>query len=229
MNEPLIHAVELAKTYVLADERVVALEGLSLDVARGEAIAITGPSGSGKTTLLNLVGGLDRPTAGAITVGGRDLAALGSDDLAAYRRVNVGFVFQAFRLLPYLTALENVALPLLLAGIPRGAATTRAMEDLERIGLGGRARHRPPQLSAGEQQRVAVARAIANHPALLLADEPTGNLDAVAAHALLDLFAELRARDGLTLLVATHNPEVAARCDREVRLRGGRAVESATR
>src|SRR2546428_7240897 len=172
MNEPLIHAVELAKTYVLADERVVALEGLSLDVARGEAIAITGPSGSGKTTLLNLVGGLDRPTAGAITVGGRDLAAPGSDDLAAYRRVNVGFVFEAFRLLRYLTALENVALPLLLAGIPRGAATTRAMEDLERIGLGGRARHRPPQLSAGEQQRVAVARAIANHPALLLADEP---------------------------------------------------------
>src|SRR2546428_3127482 len=175
MNEPLIHAVELAKTYVLADERVVALEGLSLDVARGEAIAITGPSGSGKTTLLNLVGGLDRPTAGAITVGGRDLAALGSDDLAAYRRVNVGFVFQAFRLLPYLTALENVALPLLLAGIPRGAATTRAMEDLERIGLGGRARHRPPQLSAGAKPPASGPRAIAHHPPPLPPHRATRN------------------------------------------------------
>ncbi len=229
MTEPLVHAVALAKSYLLAGERVVALDDLSLDVAPGEAVSITGPSGSGKTTLLNLVGGLDRPTAGAIAVAGRDLAALSSDDLAAYRRVTVGFVFQAFRLLPYLTALENVALPLLLAGVPRPAARARATQGLERVGLAARAGHRPTQLSAGEQQRVAVARAIANRPAILLADEPTGNLDETAARALLELFGELRARDGLTLLVATHNTDVAARGDREIRLRAGRVVESAAR
>ena len=222
MTEPLVRAEAVSKTYALAGERVGAVDSVSLRVAAGTSVAITGPSGSGKTTLLNLIGGLDRPSAGAIAVAGRDLAALSSDELAAYRRETVGFVFQAFRLLPYLTALENVALPLLLAGVARAAATERAREGVGRVGLAARAGHKPSQLSAGEQQRVAVARAIANRPALLLADEPTGNLDEASARALLDLFAELRAERGLTLLVATHNAEVASRCDQEIRLRAGR-------
>jgi len=222
VTEPLVRAEAVSKTYALAGERVGAVDSVSLRVAAGTSVAITGPSGSGKTTLLNLIGGLDRPSAGAIAVAGRDLAALSSDELAAYRRETVGFVFQAFRLLPYLTALENVALPLLLAGVARAAATERAREGVGRVGLAARAGHKPSQLSAGEQQRVAVARAIANRPALLLADEPTGNLDEASARALLDLFAELRAERGLTLLVATHNAEVASRCDQEIRLRAGR-------
>ncbi len=228
MIEPLVRAEAIARTYALAGERIAALDGASFQVASGETVAVTGPSGSGKTTLLNLIGGLDRPSAGTIAVAGRDLAALSSDELAAFRRETVGFVFQAFRLLPYLTAVENVALSLLLAGVARSVATARAKQGLERVGLAARAGHRPGQLSAGEQQRVAVARAIANRPALLLADEPTGNLDEAAARALLDLFAELRAHDGLTLLVATHNAAIAARCDREIRLRAGRIVEPIT-
>jgi len=225
----IVRISRVSKSYALAGEAVAALDGISLEVSQGEALAMTGPSGSGKTTLLNLVGGLDRATAGEIEVAGRAVAALDADQLATYRREIVGFVFQAFRLLPYLTALENVALALLLAGVPRRDAAARARAGLERVGLAARVAHKPSQLSAGEQQRVAVARAIANRPALLLADEPTGNLDEAAAHALLDLFAELRERDGITLLIATHNTEVAARCDREIRLRAGRVVEAATR
>ena len=229
MTTRIVRISRVSKSYALAGERIAALDGISLEVSQGEALAITGPSGSGKTTMLNLVGGLDRATAGEIEVAGRNVAALDADQLAAYRREIVGFVFQAFRLLPYLTALENVALALLLAGVPRRDAAARARAGLDRVGLAARAGHKPSQLSAGEQQRVAVARAIANRPALLLADEATGNLDEAAARALLDLFAELRERDGLTLLIATHNTEVAARCDREIRLRGGRVVEAATR
>lgn len=229
MADPLVRVSDVAKTFRLASERVAALDGVSAQVARGEFVALTGPSGSGKTTLLSLVGGLDRPTGGSVAVGDRELGSLTSDELARYRRESVGFVFQAFRLLPHLTAVENIALPLLLAGLARAAATERARDGLERVGLAARAGHRPGQLSAGEQQRVAVARAVANRPVLLLADEPTGNLDEAAARALLDLFAELRARDGLTLLVATHNVEVASGCDREIRLRAGRVVDAVAR
>jgi len=211
----------------VGDVRVVALEGITLDVRAGEALAITGPSGSGKSTLLNLIGGLDRPTSGTVLVDGRDLGQLGSRELAAYRATTVGFVFQSFRLLPYLGALENVALPLMLVGRERGAAGSRARELLDRVGLATRATHRPGQLSGGEQQRVAVARAIANAPKLLLADEPTGNLDAAASVDLLDLFDVLRA-DGLTLLVATHNAEVTRRMDRVVALRAGAIATTAT-
>jgi putative ABC transport system ATP-binding protein len=229
VNELLVRTSGLSRIYTLTGEIVEALADVTIDIASGEAVAITGPSGSGKTTLLNIVGGLDRPSAGVVQVRGRDLTAMRSDELAAYRRETVGFVFQAFRLLPYLTAVENVALPLLLAGTRRAAAAERARAGLERVGLAARAAHKPSQLSAGEQQRVAVARAIANGPALLLADEPTGNLDDASARALLDLFAELRERDGLTLIVATHNAEVAARCEREIRLRAGRVVEAVAR
>jgi putative ABC transport system ATP-binding protein len=226
---PLVILSGATRKYELGGARVSALDGVDLAIAQSECVAITGASGSGKTTLLNIVGGLDRPTAGTVVVNGRDLDSLAADELARYRRETVGFVFQAFRLLPYLTAVENVALPLLLAGTHRSAATARARAGLERVGLAARAGHKPSQLSAGEQQRVAIARAIANGPALVLADEPTGNLDDASARALLDLFADLRERDGLTLIVATHNPEVAARCDREIRLRAGRVVETVAR
>jgi putative ABC transport system ATP-binding protein len=218
----LIEASRLSRRYTFGPTAVDALVDVELRIAAGEAVAIVGPSGSGKSTLLNLIGGLDRPTAGTLEVDGRDLAALSSDELARYRRATVGFVFQAFRLLADLTASENVALPLLLAGGARAAAERRAGELLARVGLADRATHRPPQLSAGEQQRVAVARALANGPRLLLADEPTGNLDAAASAALLDLVASLRASEDLTVIVATHDPEVAARADRVVRLRSGR-------
>lgn len=227
MTEGFIRARGLTKRYVIGGSAVEALRDADLEVAAGESIALVGPSGSGKTTLLNLVGGLDVPTSGRVVVDGYDLAAFSRDELARYRRRTVGFVFQAFRLLPHLTARENIALPLLLAGTDRAAAETRGGELLERVGLGARARHRPAQLSAGEQQRVATARAVAQEPKVLLADEPTGNLDAAAASELLGLFEELRSQDGLTLIVATHNPDVAARADRVVALRAGRVEEPA--
>lgn len=222
MWDGFVAARGLSKGYVLGGATIEALREVDLDIAAGESVALVGPSGSGKTTLLNLIGGLDVPTSGTIVVDDRDLGALSRDELARYRRRTVGFVFQSFRLLPHLTARENIALPLLLAGAERATAGARAEELLDRVGLTERARHRPAQMSAGEQQRVATARAIAQQPKILLADEPTGNLDAAAASALLDLFAELRAQDGLTLVVATHNAEVAARTDRVVALRAGR-------
>lgn len=223
----LIKASRLSKRYAFGSTSVDALVDAELVVAEGEALAIVGPSGSGKSTLLSLIGGLDRPTSGTLHVEGRDLAALSSDELARYRRETVGFVFQAFRLLAHLTAFENVALPLILAGAERAAAERRAAVLLARVGLDARAAHRPPQLSAGEQQRVAVARALANEPRMLLADEPTGDLDAAAAASLLDLLGSLRDADGLTLVVATHDPDVAARADRVVRLRAGRLADAA--
>lgn len=206
---------------------IPALNDVDLQIGAGQSIALVGPSGSGKTTLLNIIGGLDVPTSGSIIVDGREFNSMSRDALARYRRDTVGFVFQSFRLLPHLTALENIALPLVLAGEDRGAAEGRAAELLARVGLSDRARHRPAQLSAGEQQRVATMRAIAREPRILLADEPTGNLDAASAASVLDLLAELRARDGITLIVATHNDDVAARADRTITLRAGRVEEPA--
>jgi putative ABC transport system ATP-binding protein len=224
----LIEARALAKRYKLGGADVDAVSGIDLDVAQGEWVAIKGPSGSGKSTLLNLVGGLDRPTSGSIAVGGRELGSLDSAALAKHRREIVGFVFQAFRLLAHLTARENVALPMLLAGRWRADAERRADELLERVGLAARAAHRPAQLSGGEQQRVAIARALVNGPHVLLADEPTGNLDAVAATEVLDLITALRRDGALTVLVASHDPDVAARAERIVRMRDGRVVDSAS-
>jgi ABC-type lipoprotein export system ATPase subunit len=216
----------LGRRYTTGSATIDALAGIDLDIAAGQRIAIVGASGSGKTTLLNLMGGLDRPTSGTLMVNGRDLAALSSDELAAYRSAQVGFVFQAFRLLPHLTLGENVALPAILAGAPRQRAEARAGEHLARVGLGARAGHRPSDASAGEQQRAAIARALVNGPKVLLADEPTGNLDAESAAAVIALIDELHASEGLTLIVATHDPDVAARADRIVRLRAGRLSEA---
>lgn len=226
MTEAFVSARGLGRRYASAAATVDALADADLEIAEGERVALVGPSGSGKSTLLSLIGGLDRPTSGRILVGGHDLAALSPDDLARYRSAEVGFVFQTFRLLSHLSLAENVALPAILAGTPREHAEGRACELLARVGLAARAGHRPSNASSGEQQRAAIARALMNRPALLLADEPTGNLDADSAGAVLALIDELHASEGLTLIVATHDPDVAGRAGRLIRLRAGRLAES---
>ncbi len=196
------------------------LRGITLAVARGESVGLTGPSGSGKSSLLMLMGGLEQATGGTVTALGQDLSRMGEDDLARFRRGNMGIVFQSFHLIPTMTALENVALPLEIAGAPD--AFDRAAAELQAVGLAHRAGHYPTEMSGGEQQRVALARAIAPRPAILLADEPTGNLDAANGAAIMDLLFGLQARHGATLIMVTHAPELAARCDRVVALADGR-------
>jgi putative ABC transport system ATP-binding protein len=198
------------------------LDGVSLEVERGDAVAVTGPSGSGKSTLLGLIAGLDAPTYGTITVRGVDITRLGESALARFRRETIGYVFQSYHLIPTLTAAENVAVPLELAGERRVAARARAL--LEQVGLGERAHHYPVQLSGGEQQRVALARAVALDPPLLLADEPTGNLDSATGAAIIELLFTLNRERRSTLLLVTHDPALAERADRVVSLRDGRVV-----
>ncbi len=216
----LLQGEDLTRLY--PDGAVQALRGVTISVARGESLAITGPSGCGKSTLLHLLGGLDHPTSGEVRFEG---VALGQLDLDAYRALRVGFVFQAFYLLPTLSALENVQVPMFEAPWPRSERTRRAERLLDEVGLGHRLRHLPNRLSVGERQRVAIARALANEPTLLLADEPTGNLDSVAQAEVLELLARLRRERSLTLVVVTHSPEVAAWADRVVKLRDGRIVD----
>ncbi len=199
---------------------VEVLAGITLDVARGESLGLVGPSGSGKSSLLMLMGGLERATSGAVHALGRDLTAMNEDALARFRRGNMGIVFQSFHLIPTMTALENVALPLELAG--EDDAFGRASAELAAVGLAAREGHYPAQMSGGEQQRVALARAVVPRPAILLADEPTGNLDAANGAAIMDLLFGLRDRHGATLVLVTHAPELTARCDRVVRLGAGR-------
>jgi putative ABC transport system ATP-binding protein len=199
--------------------RVDILHGITLDVARGETLALTGPSGSGKSSLLMLMGGLERATGGSVTALGHDLTAMTEDQLARFRRDHMGVVFQSFHLIPTMTALENVATPLELAG--HGDAFERAEAELQAMGLGHRLSHYPAQMSGGEQQRVALARAAAPRPDILLADEPTGNLDGATGAQIMDLLMELRDRHGATLILVTHAQDLATRCDREVRLRDG--------
>jgi putative ABC transport system ATP-binding protein len=198
------------------------LDGVTLAVERGDAVAVIGPSGSGKSTLLGLIAGLDAPSEGSITVGGVDITRLGESALARFRRDTIGYVFQSYHLIPTLTAAENVAVPLELAGERRVAARARAL--LEQLGLGERAHHYPVQLSGGEQQRVALARAVALDPPLLLADEPTGNLDSATGAAIIELLFTLNRERGSTLLLVTHDPALAVRADRVVSLRDGRVV-----
>ena len=198
---------------------VAILRGISLDVHQGETLGLIGPSGSGKSSLLMLMGGLERATGGSVRALDHDLTALDEDALARFRRGRMGVVFQSFHLIPTMTALENVATPLELAGQPD--AFDRAADELRAVGLGARMDHYPAQMSGGEQQRVALARAVAPRPAILLADEPTGNLDGVNGQAIMDLLFGLRDRHGTTLVLVTHAPELAARCDRVLRLRDG--------
>ena len=200
------------------------LKGITLDVARGETLGLVGPSGSGKSSLLMLMGGLERATGGTVMALGHDLSTMDEDALARFRRRNMGVVFQSFHLIPTMTALENVALPLELAGVPDAFA--RAEAELVSVGLAARAGHYPGQLSGGEQQRVALARAAAPRPAILLADEPTGNLDSANGAAIMDLLFGLRDRHGATLVLVTHAPELAARCDRVVPLADGMIAEA---
>ena len=211
---------ELSKTVSVGDEALNILTDVSFSVDSGETVAILGSSGSGKSTLLGLVAGLDEPSAGRVAIDGEDLFALDEDGRAALRGRSMGFVFQSFQLLPGLTALENVMLPLELAGL--ADARERAREHLERVGLSARERHRPAQLSGGEQQRVALARAFAASPRILLADEPTGNLDAHTGAQVIELMFALNREQGATLLVVTHDPALAGHCARQLHLEGGR-------
>lgn len=222
VTAPLIHAQGLVFTAAAASGPVQVLRGLDLTVAAGEAVGIVGPSGSGKTSLLMLLAGLERPTGGKLSVAGRDLGGLDEDALARFRRQEVGIVFQAFHLVPTMTALENVAVPLEFAG--RRDAFDRAAAALKDVGLGHRLEHYPGQLSGGEQQRVALARAVVAEPRLILADEPTGNLDRTTGAVVMDLLFDLRARMGTTLLLITHDPLLAERCERQVRIEDGRIV-----
>jgi putative ABC transport system ATP-binding protein len=204
--------------------RVTALDDIDLEIPKGELVSIVGPSGSGKSTLLNLIGGLDRPTSGTITLDGQRLDGLADDGLTAVRRDKLGFIFQFFNLLPSLSCLENVALPLHLRGWPRKKIEDRARELLELVRLGARIDHLPDELSGGERQRVAIARALSVYPPILLADEPTGNLDTQTGLDILNLIRDLHARLGSTVLVVTHDMSVAATCQRTITIRDGRVV-----
>ncbi len=220
-----IEVVDVVKAYPLGAGEVVAVDHLSLDIARGEFVAVVGRSGSGKTTLLNLLAGIDRPTSGTVRVAGSDLGALSESGLASWRGENVGLVFQFFQLLPTLTVAENVMLPMDFARrIPVGERHDRAQHHLDRVGIGDQADKLPSTLSGGQQQRAAIARAMANDPPILLADEPTGNLDSTTADAVLALFADLNA-DGQTIVVVTHETDIRSVAGREVTLRDGRVVD----
>jgi lipoprotein-releasing system ATP-binding protein len=221
MPEPLIVARGLAKSYTTAAGEVRVLQGVDLEVAPGEMVAITGASGVGKSTLLHVLGTLDRPDAGSLEVAGEDVLAFDRKRLCAFRNGSLGFVFQFHHLLPEFSALENVSMPLLIGGRPLGEARRRAQELLAEVGLTDRAHHRPGALSGGEQQRVAVARALAASPRALLADEPTGDLDRATGQRLHETLRSLVRARGLTVVVVTHNEELARGCDRVLKLEGG--------
>ncbi|MFN7268741.1 MAG: ABC transporter ATP-binding protein [Cereibacter sp.] len=219
MTDPILSLRDARLTLAANAGPVDILKGITLDVARAETLGLVGPSGSGKSSLLMLMGGLEKATGGQVLALGQDLTAMNEDQLARFRRGNMGVVFQSFHLIPTMTALENVAVPMELAGLPD--AFDRAAAELRAVGLAARIDHYPRQMSGGEQQRVALARAAAPRPAILLADEPTGNLDGANGAAIMDLLFGLRDRHGATLVLVTHAPELAARCDRVVRLADG--------
>jgi putative ABC transport system ATP-binding protein len=224
--QPLVRVKNLVLTVPSAAGPVNILRGIDLDIAKGEAVGLVGPSGSGKTSLLMVLAGLERATSGSVSLDGQEITGLNEDALAKLRRDQIGIVFQAFHLIPTMTALENVAIPLELAGVRN--ARDRARAALAAVGLSHRLTHLPGQLSGGEQQRTALARAFAPEPALLLADEPTGNLDHATGETVIDLLFALRQRTGTTLLLITHDRGLAARCDRQVHLADGRVEETVT-
>ncbi len=218
----VIELEDLAKYYAVGGDVVKALDGVSLQIGRGEYLSIVGPSGSGKTTLFNLIGGLDRPTRGRVYIDGVDISRLDAYELAWLRCRKIGYIFQTFNLIPVLTALENVALPTVFAGVPRDEGLRRAEKLLAMVGLGDRLHHKPPQLSAGQQQRVAIARAMANDPAIILADEPTGNLDLNTGMEIINLLQGLNKTRGMTLISATHDLKMIKASDRIVYIRDGK-------
>ena len=218
---PALEAVDVTRSYVLEGVTVEALRGVTLAVEQGDYAAVVGPSGSGKSTLMHLLGGLDRPTTGTLRVGGRDVSAMTEDELAALRNRTIGFVFQSFQLLARTSAVDNVGMPLVYRGAGRAERRRRAQAALERVGMGHRLDHRPNELSGGEQQRVAIARALVGEPQVLLADEPTGNLDTRNGADVMALLEELNAEQGVAVVLVTHDLEIAGRARRQVRVRDG--------
>ena len=221
MIHPIIQAKNLTKHYTVGSTIVKALDGLDIDIDKGSYIALMGPSGSGKSTLMNILGCLDTPSSGAYFLNDKDVSEVDDDLLAGIRNKEIGFIFQTFNLLPRYTALENVALPMIYAGIPKKERLARATEVLEKVGLGDRVTHKPNELSGGQRQRVAVARALVMNPSIIFADEPTGNLDSKTSEGIMQLFDEIH-QDGNTLIVVTHEEEVAARAQKIIRLRDGK-------
>jgi putative ABC transport system ATP-binding protein len=221
LNDVLIRTEGLTKDYILGSETVHALRGVDIEIQKGEFVAIMGPSGSGKSTFMNLIGCLDTPTAGRYWLNGKLVSELSDDQLARVRNQEIGFVFQTFNLLPRATALHNVELPLIYAGLPARERKRRAEESLETVGLADRMTHKPPELSGGQRQRVAIARALVNEPALLLADEPTGNLDSVTSGEIMEVLAILNQSGGQTIVLVTHEHDIAAFAERQVHLHDG--------
>ena len=225
-GQPLIHARDLRKTYHVGDQVVHALDGLDLDIHANEYVALMGPSGSGKSTLMNMLGCLDSPTSGRYILNDQDVSRLEDDALADIRNREIGFVFQTFNLLPRYTALENVALPMVYAGIGKAERMARAEEVLHQVGLGDRMDHRPNELSGGQRQRVAVGRALVMKPSIILADEPTGNLDTATSQEVMELFGDIQ-KAGNTVILVTHEEDISAYANRTVRLRDGRVDSGA--
>ena len=221
MNDVVIEARDLVKSYQMGDIEVRALAGVSFDIERGELLSIMGPSGSGKSTLMNILGCLDLPTGGNYVLDGELVSDLTQDELADIRNRKVGFVFQSFNLLSRSSALTNVTLPMRYAGVPNAERNERARKALEAVGLGDRVHHRPTELSGGQQQRVAVARALVNNPAILMADEPTGNLDSKSGREVMDLLLSLNRDKGVTVIIVTHDPKIGAKTDRIITLKDG--------
>jgi putative ABC transport system ATP-binding protein len=221
---PIIQLVDIRKSYFMGKQELPVLKGVSLDIFKNEYVALMGPSGSGKSTLMNILGCLDTPSAGAYILNGQDVSKMADDNLADVRNVEIGFVFQQFNLLPRLTAAENVALPLVYAGVPRRLRLERAMAVLEKVSLTDRSHHKPNELSGGQCQRVAIARALINNPSLILADEPTGNLDSKTSIEIMDIFTDIQA-SGNTVVLVTHEEDIANYAHRIVRLRDG-VIES---
>jgi putative ABC transport system ATP-binding protein len=220
MNTPIIRLEHIHKSYFMGKQALPVLKGVSLNILKNEYVALMGPSGSGKSTLMNILGCLDTPTDGTYILNGQDVSKMADDDLADVRNMEIGFVFQQFNLLPRLTAAENVALPLVYAGIPRRQRLERAMAVLEKVGLADRSHHKPNELSGGQAQRVAIARALINNPSLILADEPTGNLDSKTSIEIMDIFTAIQSA-GNTVVLVTHEEDIANYANRIVRLRDG--------